>query len=143
MWKFRVKGTVKEVNGLNLTPLLCSIPTCCIPYLNLSLPFGQVSLKFCLSGQVLITELADDLLDLLYIRQVTMKSLYLPNNILDLLKQNRTTYGLHTLTYLTAKLWNSLPDNIRTSESLNESKRNIYSVTNVLILNILVNIYKH
>ena len=53
------------------------------------------------------------------------------NNILDLPKRNTTTYGLHSFTYLTAKLWNSLPDNLRTSKSLNEFKRNIFSVTNL------------
>ena len=52
------------------------------------------------------------------------------NNILDLPKRNTTTYDLHSFTYLVAKLWNSLPDNLRTSESLNEFKRNIFSITN-------------
>ena len=33
------------------------------------------------------------------------------NNISDLPKRNTTTYGLHSFTYLTAKLWNSLPIN--------------------------------
>ena len=39
-------------------------------------------------------------------------------------------YGLHSFTYLKAKLWNSLPDNLTTSESLNEFKKN----NNILVL---------
>ena len=40
------------------------------------------------------------------------------------------TVSIPAFTYLIAKLWNSLPDNLRTSESLNEFKRNFFSVTN-------------
>ena len=40
------------------------------------------------------------------------------NYILSLPRSKTTTYGLHSFSYLAAKLWNSLPDIYRTSASL-------------------------
>ena len=47
------------------------------------------------------------------------------NYILSLPRSKTTTYGLHSFSYLAAKLWNSLPDIYRTSASLYDFKRRI------------------
>ena len=47
------------------------------------------------------------------------------NYILSLPRSKTTTYGLHSFSYLAAKLWNSLPNIYRTSASLYDFKRRI------------------
>ena len=40
-----------------------------------------------------------------------------------------TTYGLHSFRYAATRVWNMLPDDIRTSESLIVFKRAIQDIT--------------
>ena len=42
-----------------------------------------------------------------------------------LLPRPNSSYMLHSFTYQTAKHWNNLPDNIRTSENINFFRRNL------------------
>ena len=44
-------------------------------------------------------------------------------------RRNTTRYGLNSFTYLGAKLWNSLPNHIRTISDLQDFKRNLIDVT--------------
>ena len=55
------------------------------------------------------------------------------HHILSLSKPRTTAYGLHTFNYLAAKLWNSLPDGLRTCADLEEFKRKILRFVNFTI----------
>ena len=44
-----------------------------------------------------------------------------------------TTYGLHSFRYAATQVWNMLPDDIRTSESLIAFKRAIQDITAQII----------
>ena len=48
---------------------------------------------------------------------------------LDLPRVTTTIYGLHSFRYAATRLWNMLPDDIRTSESLIAFKRAIQDIT--------------
>ena len=48
---------------------------------------------------------------------------------LDLPRVTTTTYGLHSFRYAATQVWNMLPDDIRTSESLIAFKRAIQDIT--------------
>ena len=50
------------------------------------------------------------------------------NYILSLPKPKTTTYGLHSFSYLSAKMWNSLSDDLRTCDQFYEFKRKIISL---------------
>ena len=52
------------------------------------------------------------------------------SNISSLSKPRTTTYGLHSFSYLSAKLWNSLLDDWRTCVQYHEFKKKIFSLDN-------------
>ena len=48
---------------------------------------------------------------------------------LNLPRVTTTSYGLQSFRYAAPQVWNELPDNIRTSESLITFKRVIHNIT--------------
>ena len=50
------------------------------------------------------------------------------NKIISIPKAKTTTYGLKSWRYLAAKLWNSLPDNLRTIKDFRDFKRKLCNI---------------
>ena len=48
---------------------------------------------------------------------------------MDLPRVTTTSYGLQSFRYAAPQVWNKLPDNIRTSESLIAFKRTIHNIS--------------
>ena len=57
------------------------------------------------------------------------KRIFRRKNSVIVLRRNTTRYGLNSFTYLGAKLWNRLPNHIKTIADLQEFKRNLIDVT--------------
>ena len=56
-------------------------------------------------------------------------TLRVPKILKKLPRVTTTTYGLHSFRYAATQVWNMLPDDIRTSESLIAFKRAIQDIT--------------
>jgi len=54
------------------------------------------------------------------------------NDILSDTEANTTSYGLRSLSYLSAKCWNVLPDNYRTAVEFNHFRKLIMSYNGIL-----------
>ena len=49
-------------------------------------------------------------------------------DILKIPKSNTTTYGLKSWRYQAAKLWNALPDTVRTAANLKAFKKGLHDI---------------